>query len=349
MNRRKSIFFFKKILIFFSLISAFQSYLFANEQLKCDFCKKNIAAGSTYYKSAGNVYCSKKCVEKNQESKLPVCSACKAKIRSAYLSSNGKTFCSDACYQSSLPLCSVCGKRSASGALAADNSFFACPDCMKKTPCFSCLIPCDGRKLPDGRVICRKCSGSSITNETEARRLFHEVRSDLKNKLGIGTSHPIRFFLVDQHTLHQKSKNNSEVMTEQGLFEYLAELQTVVTRDHFGRKVSEKEEKTSELFRIYALDSLPKERMQYVMAHELAHDWMVTWFPGIRDPAVKEGFAEYVAWRYNHLHGRNALNKRIESNHDPVYGGGFRKIKAIADKEGFDGLKRYLNSQRKKR
>ena len=138
-------------------------------------------------------------------------------------------------------------------------------------------------------------------------------------------------------------------MTEQGLFEYLAELEKVVTRDLLGRKVSEKEEKTSELFNIYVLSGLPRERMEYVMAHELGHDWLVTHFPGIRDMAVKEGFAEYVGWLYNKLHKRDYLNKRIEANTDPVYGQGFRMIKDIADKRGFDGLKKFLNSKRENR
>ena len=123
----------------------------------------------------------------------------------------------------------------------------------------------------------------------------------------------------------------------------------MVTRNLLGRKVSEKEEKTSELFNIYVLNGLPRERMEYVMAHELGHDWLVTHFPGIRDMQVKEGFAEYVGWLYNKLHNRDYLNKRIEANTDPVYGQGFRMIKDIADKKGFDGLKQFLNSKRESR
>ena len=264
------------------------------------------------------------------------------------MTSGNKIFCSQKCYESQLPQCTICGKRSAAGALAADNSFFACPECLKKPRCFACQIPADGKALPDGRVICSECAKSAVSDENDARGIFLAVRNELKYNLGFSTDHPIHFFLIDQKTLHEKSRGESGVVTEQGLFEYLAEMKKVVTRNLLGRKISEKEEKTSERFNIYALDGLPKERMEYVMAHELGHDWLVTHYPGIRDLAVKEGFAEYVGWLYNRLHKRDYLNKRIEMNNDPVYGKGFRLIKGVADKEGLEGVMKFLRSKQEK-
>ncbi len=346
MRRIKSIFFPTGRFYFPLLLLLFPFLLFAAGRMKCAWCGRKIAPGRAYYSLKNKNYCSRSCADRSLERSLPQCSVCGGKIRGAYLSSGDKIFCSRKCYESQLPQCTVCGKRSAAGALAADNSFFACPDCLKKPRCFACQIPTDGRRLADGRVICPKCAESAVSDEGEARGCFQLVRNDLKHKLGIGTEHPIRFFLIDQETLHRKSRGESGVVTEQGLFEYLAEMKTVVKRDLLGRKVSEEEKKTSERFHVYVLEGLPKERMEYVMAHELGHDWLVTYFPGIRDPAVREGFAEYVGWLYNRLHGRDELNRRIESNTDPVYGQGFRMVKAIADKEGFEGLKKFLNSRR---
>lgn len=349
MRQRKFIFFSGRSFRLLSFLFIFPFPLIASNSLKCDWCKNAIGAGKSYYRIKNKNYCSRSCADKRLEQSLPECSVCAKRIKGSYLTSNDKIFCSQKCYESTLPECTVCGKRSAAGALAADNSFFACPDCLRKPRCFSCQIPTGGRKLHDGRVICPTCSKTAVYNENTARKHFQSVRNDLKYKLGLGTSHPIQFYLIDQETLHKKSRNQSDVVTEQGLFEYLAELEKVVTRNLLGRKVSEKEEKTSELFNIYVLNGLPRERMEYVMAHELGHDWLVTHFPGIRDMQVKEGFAEYVGWLYNKLHNRDYLNKRIEANTDPVYGQGFRMIKDIADKKGFDGLKQFLNSKRESR
>ncbi len=349
MRQRKFIFFSGRGVRLLSFLFLLPFFLGASEKLKCDWCGKTIGAGKSYYRIKNKNYCSRPCADKSLEQSLPKCSVCSRRIKGGYLTSNGKTFCSRKCYESTLPECTVCGRRSAEGALAADNSFFACPDCLRKPRCFSCQMPTGGRKLHDGRIICPNCSKTAVFNENTARKYFQSVRNDLKYKLGLGTNHPIQFYLIDQETLHRKSRSQSNVVTEQGLFEYLAELEKVVTRDLLGRKVSEKEEKTSELFNIYVLNGLPKERMEYVMAHELGHDWLVTYFPGIRDLQIKEGFAEYVGWLYNRLHGRDYLNRRIEANTDPVYGKGFRLIKSIADKEGFDGLKKFLNSKRKNR
>ena len=348
MRQIKSIFFPIDAVHFHFTLFLIPLLLSAADRLKCGQCGKTIGAGQNYYRIKDKNYCSRSCADKSLEHTLPQCSVCSKRIRGSYITSNNKIFCSRKCYESQLPQCTICGKRSAEGALAADNSFFACPDCLRKPRCFACQIPTDGKKLPDGRVICPKCSESAVSDENTAHDCFRIVRNELKYKLGFGTDHPIRFSLIDQETLHQKSRGESGVVTEQGLFEYRAEMEKVVTRNLLGRKISEKEEKTSEQFNIYVLEGLPKERMEYVIAHELGHDWQMAKFPGIRDMAVKEGFAEYIGWLYNRLHKRDYLNKRIEANTDPVYGQGFRLIKSVADKEGFQGLMKFLQSKREK-
>lgn len=312
MNRRKSRFFFKLFLILLGTACFFAVNLLAGEPLKCATCKKTIS--------------------KDRE----------------YIVSQGKNYCSRDCYTQSLPECTICGKRSSTGGIyALDHSFFACPECMKKPRCFVCQIPTDGQKLPDGRVICPNCARTSVADPARAQTLFNEVRNELRFSLGIGTNHPIQFTMVSPEQLHKLSGARSNFVTEQGLFKYEAEVERVSTRDYLGRKTGENLYKTGENVWIYVLDYLPKNNMEYVIVHELAHDWMTAHYPGIRDPLVKEGFAEYIAWRYNNFHKRTALNRRIESNTDPVYGEGFRKIRRIAERDGFEGLKKYLEFKRK--
>ncbi len=263
--------------------------------------------------------------------------------------SKGKFFCSRQCYIQTLPECTICGKRSFTGGIyALDHSFFACTDCMKLPRCFSCQFPTRfGTKLSAGRVICPDCARTSVSDPAQAAALFQEVRDTMRFSLGIVTKHPIRLSLTDPVTLHRLSGARSGQLVEQGLFRYNVDVERVSTRDFFGRKTGEKLYKKNEAIDIYVLDHLPKTRMEHVMAHELAHDWLTEFYPGIREDWIKEGFAEYIAWRYNRYKKRNKLNHRVENNPDPVYGEGFRRIRKIAKDRGFAGLKKFLEFKSK--
>ena len=280
------------------------------------------------------------------------CSQCHRQIRPGqrYIKTNDKVFCSRRCYVQTLPECTVCGKRSSRGGIyAADHSFFACPDCMNLPRCFACQIPVrNGNALSCGRVICRNCSRTAVSDPVRARALFDEVRRTVHSALGIATGHPIEFSLTDPAALHRLSNAKSGTMVEQGLFLYNAEVEQVVTRNFLGKKIRESVRRKNEKFRIFVLDFLPEDRMEYVIAHELAHDWMAVHYPGIREEWIREGFAEYIAWRYNQHKKRKPLNRRIEINTDPVYGEGFRRIREIAEKRGFQGLMNFLESKCKR-
>ena len=274
------------------------------------------------------------------------CSQCSSQIRAGqrYMISNGKVFCSRECYIQTLPECTICGKRSFTGGIyAMDHSFFACTDCMKLPRCFSCQFPTrTGTRLSAGRVICAECGMTAVSSPAQAETLFREVRDTMRFSLGIVTKHPIRLTLTDPVTLHKLSGARSDMLLEQGLFRYNVDVERVTSRDYLGRKTGEKLYKKNELIEIYVLDHLPKIRMEHVMAHELAHDWMTAFYPGIREEWIKEGFAESIAWRYNRHKKRNKLHHRIENNPDPVYGEVFRRIRKIAQNRGFAGLKKFL-------
>ena len=274
------------------------------------------------------------------------CSQCGSRIRPGqqYIVSKGKVFCKRQCYIQTLPECTICGKRSFTGGIyALDHSFFACTECMKLPRCFSCMIPTpSGTPLSAGRVICPTCGLTAVSNPGQAQSIFNEVRNTMRFSLGIVTKHPIQFALTDPLTLHRLSGTSSEQLVEQGLFRYNVDVERVTTRDYLGRKTGENLYKKNETVQIYVLDYLPRIRMEHVIAHELAHDWMTAFYPGIREDWIKEGFAEYIAWRYNQYKKRNRLNSRMENNPDPIYGGGFRRIRKIAKNRGFDGLKKFL-------
>ena len=277
------------------------------------------------------------------------CSQCHKPIRpgQSYLQSKGRIFCSEKCFEQILPECTICGKRSRHGGIyAMDHSYFACPDCMKLPRCFSCQFPTrSGARLSCDCVICLKCARTAVADPEQAQAIFDDVRNTMRFSLGIVTKHPIRFSLVDPVTLHRLSGARHDQMTEQGLFRYNAEVERVTTRDFLGRKTGENLYTRKEDIRIFALDNLPQIRLEHVIAHELAHDWMTAFYPGIREEWIKEGFAEYIAWRYNQYKKRHEMNRRVENNPDPVYGEGFRKIRDIAKQRGFAGLRKFLESK----
>ena len=309
-------------------------------RIVCDICGRKLRSGERYYRKDGKIYCSR-----DIEKALPVCSVCGKKCRGEYRVANQKAFCSQQCFENALPVCTVCGRRTTKWTAAGDDSFLACPECMKNPRCFVCGVPRGDRKLPDGRVICSRCRAGAVTDPDEAERCFRKVRRDLRERLGLSTDHRIGFALTDRENLHKMAGSTSDTSRELGLFVHRVRRRTTERRKRDGRLISKKTEKVAETFNIYALDYLTREYLEYVCAHELGHDWQVAHYPNITDKAVREGFAEYVGWRYNRMRGRNKLNRRIEKNTDPVYGGGFRRIKAIADREGFAGVRRYLESK----
>ena len=309
-------------------------------RIVCDICGRKLRSGERYYRKDGKIYC-----PRDLEKILPVCSVCGKKCRGKFRVSKGKVFCSETCFESVLPLCTVCGRRTAKWTAAADGSFLACPECMKNPRCFVCGVPRGDATLDDGRVICRRCRADAVTDPDEAERCFRMVRRELRSGLGIFTDHRIEFSLTDRKELHRLAGDTSDSTRELGLFVHRVHRRTTERRRPDGRMISRKTEKISESFGIYALDHLTREFLEYVCAHELGHDWQVANYPNITDRSVREGFAEYVGWLYNRRHGRRQLNRRIEKNADPVYGAGFRKIKAIADREGFAGVRRYLESK----
>jgi len=291
------------------------------------------------------------CVFLNARERL-VCSQCRKVIRPGqrYLTAQNKVFCSKRCYTQILPECTICGKRSNRGGIyAADHSFFACPDCKDLPRCFACQIPVrNGTRLSGGRTICSRCSRSAVSDPAKARALLDNVRRTLQTALDIVTRHPIEFSLVDPETLHRLSNAKSGTMTEQGLFRYNAEEEHVVVRNFLGKKIKESVRRKNEKYQVFILDHLPVKQMEYVMAHELAHDWMTIHYPGIREDWIREGFAEYIGWRYNQHKNRPEINRRIETNNDPVYGDGFRRIRDLVQKSGFEGLRNFLERKCKR-
>jgi hypothetical protein len=106
----------------------------------------------------------------------------------------------------------------------------------------------------------------------------------------------------------------------------------------------------SEVTGVAVLLGLPSTLFQGVTVHELGHVWLIV--QGIQDlPSwAEEGFCELLSYRYyselNTPEGRYRATS-IERNSDPIYGEGFRRIRARADAMGFPRFVEALQSTKR--
>jgi hypothetical protein len=97
---------------------------------------------------------------------------------------------------------------------------------------------------------------------------------------------------------------------------------------------------------VAVLRGLPATLFQGVTVHELGHVWLIV--HGIENlPSwAEEGFCELLSYRfYTAMNTPESRHQALttEQNTDPVYGDGFRRVRARADALGFS---RFLDSLR---
>lgn len=265
-----------------------------------------------------------------------------------YIGEDKMAYCSEKCLSTTWLECYVCKNRIKEGVIISSykDDILLCYNCKNLPKCFCCNSPKHTHLLSDGRYICDECNKSSITDINIALKIIDNVRSTLKIKFNLYTDHQIEYHLVDRKTL-AKIEPSSNLQLELGLFKY--EEATTVKTTLKGKKKIKEDIIKQQNFNIYILSHLPYDRFQEVVAHELAHDWMQEYYPNIKDLSILEGFAQYIAYQYNKISGYDYLAKNIENYNDPIYGGGFRKIKLIAEKGNnpIEEIKRYLDKNYK--
>lgn len=326
MNKRAQIFCLIVIISFSPVLPFISTFASSNvlyaATLRCAKCGRKIS-GRFLKDGKGKPYCSKWCYEKS----LPKCAVCR---RPASIVSGKKHFCSKRCLKTTWPKCTSCKKRVRGGVSRGDKRVFLCSKCAAKPKCFSCHMPANHGTFSDGRGICKLCSKSSVTDLDRVIVVAEEVRALMNKKLNLSTNHNINYKIVSLDELQSRSTHNSKGM-ELGLylFEQVIEKRTT-TKTFAGRTSTKSVEKVkSESHTIFLLYGIPENKLREVAAHELTHDWMQSEYPLVDDLKVKEGCSEYVASMVNSLYGRSSMNKRMQLNRDPIYGGGYRKIKKL--------------------
>ena len=224
--------------------------------------------------------------------------------------------------------CHLCGRRLwASGWLYSPGgvqdegvSIAVCRRCQETAPrCDVCGVPLgeDHVRLPDGRRTCARCHQTAVYDPIRAQALFervtHIVAGQLKLELNVGAD----FTLVDgQHLRRMAQEASSELYTDPekavGLF---------VRK---GRRRA-----------LYVVTGLPQIMLIQTIAHEWAHAWQGENCPLLKDPLLREGFAEWVS--YKTLQALGATKKlALMAEQNGLYGEGLRHMLKVEQHNGFD-------------
>jgi hypothetical protein len=199
--------------------------------------------------------------------------------------------------------CGACGKLLSDGAFffiegRAEERF--CAACMHERPrCDVCSAPVGDNHwlLHDGRRLCARCNATAVYDPDEARALYEQTVGAVIAQLGLSLRVGVEFRLVDAPAITRvRALGNAPHAPDErtlGLYQ----------RQGHSRA-------------IYMLHGLPRLLFRTVMAHEYAHAWQGESCPLLEDDTLREGFAEWVAYRHLlYLGCTRAAERLLHSNH----------------------------------
>ncbi len=197
-----------------------------------------------------------------------------------------------------------------------------CQQCHESAPrCTVCGIPlgADHLHLSDGRDLCARCARTAVTDPAQAQVLFARVATLLTDTLGLGLNIGASLQLVDDPQWQTLLAETAPAVQDEadkivGLF------------IRQGRR------------RLMAiLSGLPQILFIQTVAHEWAHVWQGENCPLLRNPLIREGFAEWVAYRA--LKALGAVKKAaLMEQRTGLYGDGLRAMLQLEAEQGASGV-----------
>ena len=224
--------------------------------------------------------------------------------------------------------CHLCGCRlwgrgwvHTGNGLPQEQSIVVCRRCHERAPrCDACGLPMGiGHVcLPDGRRICAHCHRTAVYDQAHAHALFERV-TGVVTGLGLGLNVGTGFALVDHQHLQR-----------------LVREAPPPTGDDPARVVGLFARKGSTRV-MYVLSGLPQITFIQVVAHEWAHAWEGENCPLLETPLLREGFAEWVAYRT--LQALGAVKRaELMEQQAGLYGEGLRRMRAVERRQGVAGV-----------
>ena len=242
-----------------------------------------------------------------------------------------------ACYRDNvLPRCGYC-RRPLEGTWLVDGWGTAfCPFHEEEWPrCEFCnrFVTTGGNSTAsiDGRPRCGPCRAVAIEDDAMARVILPPLVDWLQEE-GVTLDRSVRFRveMVGREELQGPDREGPD---------YLG-------MAHVTRRSDTREPTRLEL---NLLRGMPSPLFEGVAIHELGHAWLacreVTGLPSW----AEEGFCELLAHRwftYTDTVESRYYAKRIEANDNAVYGGGYRRLRKLAEAVGFERLIDHLIAHR---
>lgn len=261
-----------------------------------------------------------------------VCAACGRPITDASFNLHLGAPYHAACYANQLaPRCAYCGKPLLGEYFVDSWGTAYCKQHQQEYPsCAYCgrLVPPAQQEQPSPEsseaMRCPICRASAIEDVTEAKPLFAQVKQWVSSQGLVYNNLPLSLELCDRARLATLLKERNQV--------HSLGATTSSTYTQNGRVMR------AEINGVAVLRGLPATLFQGVTVHELGHVWLIV--HGIENlPSwAEEGFCELLSYRfYTAMNTPESRHQALttEQNTDPVYGDGFRRVRARADALGF--------------
>jgi hypothetical protein len=155
----------------------------------------------------------------------------------------------------------------------------------------------DAWQLHDARLQCARCHSTAVYDLEQAHRLYGETVSGITEQLGMILHVGVEFRVVDAPTLRTVRAQDIEYVP-------LDERTLGLYQRHGHVRV------------IYVLYGLPRLLFRTTVAHEYAHAWQGEYCPLLDNHVLREGFAEWVAYRHLEWLGcAKAAERMLHANH----------------------------------
>jgi len=226
------------------------------------------------------------------------------------------------------PFCLACGQPIAGSFLEIGGQAPFCLTCYQTRPhCDVCGVPVGEPHwiLADGRRTCNQCHQTAVYSPQQAQQVFDWTCGVIRDRLGLSLNVPTGFAVVDRNQLREVM---SEAPDAPGLDPHK-------TLGFFVRRGKQRS--------MYVESGLPQSLLIQVIAHEFAHAWQGENCPLLSDPLVREGFAEWVAYKV--LQAMEATEKMaLMQKRQDVYGQGLRHVMEIEATRGVSGVLDYCQA-----
>lgn len=278
----------------------------------CHICGKPLVWGHMEY-SSGLVVCPE--CERN----APRCTHCRQPAR-AVTTIDQDRLC-ERCL-AGLSRCAACGKPiTGSTYRVGDSPNPYCSTCAEQRPaCDICGAPlgADGHQLPGGQVRCGECARTLVLDTRIIEALYRMVIQQASAILGSTATQVPALQIVEPADLAVVRSKHGNLLPPLG-----------GAKQHILGFFEQRGQART----IYIERGLPRATFIGTLAHEYAHAWQVDHAPPQQDLLLREGFAEWLAYRVLIAQGNTREAARATRREDE-YGRGLRHFIALEQQAG---------------